>query len=103
MTSDHVVSYVGDSDFHDGGIVSVVADGNLAPVVVRGASGNEYAVEFYGVKKVQSNRPEGMMLYALTEMRTDTSARRFVFSNWEYDDDACLAVEAEGFSVTSVK
>jgi hypothetical protein len=59
-------------------------------------------VEFYGVKAMQSNRPEGMMLYALTEMRTQTSARRFVFSNWEYDDDASLSVQAEGFSVKSL-
>jgi hypothetical protein len=103
MTSDDFVGYVGDPDFHDGAVVRVVADGDLACVVVRGASGQEYAVEFHGVKAVRSNRPEEMMIYALTEMRTLAAARRFVFSNWEDDDDASLEVEAEGFSITSLK
>jgi hypothetical protein len=102
MTSDEFVGYVGDPDFHDGCVLRVVAEGNLARIVVRGASGQQYAVEFHGVKVVQSKRPEGMTLYALSEMRTRASARRFVFSNWDDDDDASLEVEAEGFSVTSL-
>jgi hypothetical protein len=103
MTSEDFVAYVGDPDFHDGAVLGVVVDGDLARIVVRGASGQEYVVEFHGVKEVRSNRPEGMMLYALTEMRTGVGARRFVFSNWEPDDDANLEVEAESFSVTSLK
>jgi hypothetical protein len=102
MTSDEFIGYVGDPDFHDGAVLHVVAEGNQARVVVRGASGHQYAVEFHGVKVVRSKRAEGMTLYALSEMRTRAFARRFVFSNWVEDDDASLEVEAEGFIVMSL-
>ena len=99
MTSDEFIGYVGDPDFHDGSVVSVTAERDLARVVVRGASEQEYVVEFRGVKAMRSNRPEGMMIYSLTEMRARSAARRFVFTNWDEDDDATLEVEAEDFSL----
>ena len=41
-----------------------------------------------------------MMIYALSEMRTPPSTRRFVFANWDEDDKSFLEIEAESFSVT---
>ena len=98
--SDVFVGYVGDPDFHDGVIVRVGPREHQVLVVIRGASGCEYVVEFHGVKVIRLNKPEGMTLFAMTEMRTATGTRRFVFANWNYEDDARLEVEAEGFSVT---
>jgi hypothetical protein len=103
MTDDDFVGYVGDPDFHDGSILRVIADVDVVRVAVRGSSGQEFAVEFRGVEAVRANRPEGMMIYSLSEMRTRTAARLFVFTNWEVDDEASLEVEAEDFSVTKLK
>jgi hypothetical protein len=102
MSADEFIGYVGDPDFHDGSLVRVIVEPDLVRVVLRGASGQEYVVEFRGGKVVHSNRPEGMMIYALTEMKARSPARRFVFANWEEDDDATLEVEAEDVSVTKV-
>jgi hypothetical protein len=35
-----------------------------------------------------------MLLYSLTELRTDPPLRKFVFANWHEDDDAALEIEA---------
>jgi hypothetical protein len=69
MTSDEFIAYVGDPDFHDGAVVRVIRGQDLARVMVRGASGQEFVVEFRGVKAVRSNKPEDMRICALSEMR----------------------------------
>lgn len=93
------IAYVGDPDFHDGSILTVDQDGGTVSVRVRGASGRVFVVEFTGVGAVKTNCPEGMLLYALTEVRTEPPMRRFVFANWDYDSKAQLEVDAAGFSV----
>jgi hypothetical protein len=100
MSDDQFIAYVGDPDFHDGHVLRVVREVDKACVVVRGASAREYAVEFRRVKTIKSNRPDGMMLYALVEMRGEPPIRRFVFANWDDEDDASLELEAEEFLVT---
>ena len=37
-------------------------------------------------------RPENMLLYALAEFRDAGGRIRFVFSNWDEDDDATLEI-----------
>ena len=64
----------------------------------RGASGREFVVEFRGVQAVRSKQPEGMMIYALSEMRAPSPQRLFVFANWDEDDELFLEVEAENVS-----
>jgi hypothetical protein len=94
--------YVGDPDFHDGQVVTVARSGSDLQVEVRGASGRAYEVVFSGVESVTQRRPEGMLLYALTEMPSEPPLRRFVFANWDEQDEATLEVDALDFRCTPV-
>jgi hypothetical protein len=100
MSSEEFIGYVGDRDFHDGHVVTVDREGDTARVRVRGASGRGFVVEFRGVQVIRFEHPEGMMIYALSEMRALPPTRRFVFGNWDEDDKSFLEIEAESFSVT---
>jgi hypothetical protein len=71
----------------------------MVRVRVRGASGKAFVVAFSGVFAVRANCPEGMMLYALTELRGEPPLRRFVFANWDDDSKAYLEVDATSFSI----
>ena len=93
------VGYVGDPDFHDGSVLAVEERGGTVRVRVRGASGKFFVVEFGGVQAVRAVHPEGMILYALSELSGEPPLRRFSFANWEYDSDAYLTVDAETITV----
>ncbi len=93
------VQYVGNADFHDGSILSVQQDADAIRVRVRGASERLYLAEFPGGRIVRFNRPEGMLLYSLSEMRTKPPLRLFAFANWDEEDDAALEIEADTFNV----
>lgn len=99
MSNASFVAYVGDPDIHDGTILAVERRDRAIRVRVRGASGREFVVAFGGVFAVRSNCPEGMMLYALSELRGEPPMRRFVFVNWEDDGKAFLEIDAASFSV----
>ncbi len=99
MSTDEFIGYVGNPDFHDGSIISVRHERDAASVKVRGASGQEYVVQFAGVKVVRATRPDGMMIYSMSEMRSQLPLRRFVFANWDEEDDSRLEIHAESFDV----
>lgn len=99
MEDSPFIGYVGDPDFHDGSVLTVKQVGDSLQVRVRGASGKFYVVEFGGVSAVRSNKPEGMVLYALSELRMQPPQRRFVFANWDEQDEASLEIDAESFTV----
>src|SRR4051794_25394093 len=99
MSEAAFVGYVGDADFHDGSVWAVEHQGTTARVWVRGASGNVFVVEFGGVRAVRANQPEGMVLYALSELRGEPPLRRFAFANWDDDSPAHLEVDAETVAV----
>jgi hypothetical protein len=101
MVDASFVAYVGEPDFHDGSIISVEQDNTTARVRVRGASGRVYVVAFDGVAALRANCPEGMMLYALSELHAEPPLRRFSFANWDDADEAFLEIEAEGFSIAA--
>jgi len=61
--------YVGNSDFHDGYILAVVKQADSVTVTIKGGSGKHYTVTFEGVASVQSDSPEGMMLYGTQGVR----------------------------------
>ncbi len=58
-------------------------------------------MDFSGVAEVRAVEPEGMMLYALSEMSCQPPLRRFVFANWDDESKAHLEVDAAGFAVSS--
>ena len=91
--------YVGDPDIHDGVIIKVDHHENEASVLIKGFSGKMLTVAFFGLKSIKSNKPEGMILYSLSEMRCDKQHRHFVFTNTEDEDDAYLEIVAEEIKV----
>jgi hypothetical protein len=97
---------VGSPDFHDGHITAVtpdIANGRLE-VTVRGYSGRYYIVRFEGVRSIESESLEGMLLYALHESDSGENALRlFTFLNWFDDEDderskSRLTVTAKNFT-----
>src|SRR5215211_4400311 len=93
------VGYIGDADFHDGSVLAVEQEGEAVRVRVRGASGKLFVVDFGGVRAVRANDPEGMVLYALSELSGEPPLRRFTFANWDDDSGAYLEVDAETITV----
>jgi len=93
------IGYIGESDFHDGSILTVEQADELVRVRVRGASGKVFVVEFSKVYALRSNNPEGMLLYALSEMMGEPFFRRFVFANSDEESTAALEIDAEKFRV----
>src|SRR6266496_4219230 len=99
MSDSAFIVYVGDAEFHDGCILAVEQLEGGIRVGVRGYSGKLFIVAFSGVHAVTANRPEGMVLYALSELRCEPPLRRFVFNNWDDEDNARLEIDAEDFTV----
>jgi hypothetical protein len=92
--TDSSVRYLGPADFHDGSIVSVERSADRVRVTVRGESGQRYSVTFSGVTDLHAVRPEGMLLYALSESPAEGPVRHFSFSNWRDEDAARLEISA---------
>jgi len=101
MTSPEFVAYVGIPDLHDGIVLRVAAEGKTAEVVVDGFSGHQHVVRFEGVEAVEMNKPEGMLLYSISEMRTAPPLRKFVFTNNDEDHPGSLSILATDFSIRS--
>jgi hypothetical protein len=84
-----MTGYLGKPDFHDGHVVAVSQAGDVVDVTVEGFRGKRYIVHFEGVSSIESESPEGMMLYALSEEPLETEAqRRYIFINWYVDEPA---------------
>jgi hypothetical protein len=99
MSESSFIGYVGEADFHDGSILAVEQQDGTVRVRVRGASGKVFVVDFSEVRAVRSQHPEGMLLYALSEMSCQPPIRRFVFAKWDADSKAHLEVDAASFSI----
>jgi hypothetical protein len=99
MSEGVFVAYVRNADFHDGRIVEVRHDADAMRVRVCGASKRVYVAEFPGGKVLKVNRPVGMLLYSLSEIRTNPPLRHFVFANWDKEDEAALEIEADTLNV----
>ncbi len=95
------IAYIGDSDIHDGVVTGVEHIGGKASVTIESEEGRLLIVQFDGVKSVKANKPEGMKLYSLSEMKHPEN-RLFVFTNWEDEDDAYLEVIAEDYKIKNV-
>lgn len=95
--SEEFVGYRGGHEVHDAKIVSVEHDGDVARIVVEAVDGQRIMFEFSGVAALTQIRTEGMVLYGLSEFEAAAPLHRFVFANWDDDDDARLEVLAAGF------
>ena len=92
------IAYVGSPDIHDGTISNFEYQGDKASVTIKTYDKKTLLVEFDGVKSIKENKPVGMMLYSLSEMK-HPDYRRFIFTNWEEEDGAYLEIIAENFKV----
>src|SRR5271170_159117 len=61
--------YVGGPQLHDASVVRLDSDGKDIHVLIKSLDGGMFRISFLGVQEVSSNRPEGMMLYALVEIK----------------------------------
>jgi hypothetical protein len=82
--SDEFLRYVGPPNVHDATVERLEHEGSVLRVRMRGEEGEGISAEFRGVTRVLATAAEGMLLYAVAEMRSDGPQRRFVFANW-YD------------------
>ncbi|MCY6372200.1 hypothetical protein [Clostridium ganghwense] len=92
MHEESFVRYIGDYRVHDSRIKAIESDQNTLQVSLRSEDNEIIIVKFVGVKSVSSNRPEGMILYSISEMKEQSPFRKFVFVNWNDDDDASLEI-----------
>src|SRR5262245_34336061 len=100
MGENEFLGYVGDPDIHDGRILSVQQTGDQARVTIEAITGRRFSLVFRGVESLNAHQAEGMVLYALNETKAAGSLRRFVFSNWDDEDDAYLEMNANEVSLS---
>jgi hypothetical protein len=85
LVSGDFLHYIGPAELHDATIERLERDGAVLRVRIRSEDGRLLiTAEFRGVTQVLATAAEGMLLYAVAEMRSDGPQRRFVFANW-YD------------------
>jgi hypothetical protein len=65
------LAYVGDPHLHDASVLRVVEFRDVVDVLVKSETGDVLTITFSGVESMKSNRPEGMMIYALAEIKTE--------------------------------
>ena len=92
--NDDFVQYLNNDDVHDGIIRRVSKENDRLQIFIETADGRIVVFEFTGVRNVKQNRPEDMVLYSLSELRETAPLRKFIFTNWDEEDDAFLEVTA---------
>ena len=98
--NDHgFIGYIGDPDIHDGHIRALEFSSQKTKVTIESYIGKSFTIEFHDVAWLKSEHPIGMMLYALAEWRGEGKSRRFIFANWDEEDDAYLEIGAAGFEI----
>lgn len=94
MAEKSFVRYWSSESVHDGKVRQVKQDSDRLRVLIETAEGRLVSFEFSGVQSVKQNRPEGMILYSLSEMEGIPPFRSFSFVNWDDDDESYLEVVA---------
>lgn len=95
MCEESFVGYIGDYRVHDSRVKEINSYEDILQVSLISEDTDMIIVKFLGVKSVRSNRPKGMILYSISEMKESPPFRKFVFVNWDEDDDASLEVIAQ--------
>jgi len=95
---------VGDPDIHDSVVLATVEQGDSVSVILErtaykgesvGRATPRLEVRFVGVRDVESRREAGMVVYSLAELKGEPPWRRFVFTNWDDEDEASLEIWAQ--------
>lgn len=94
MDQESFVQYWYNEDVHDGRVHRLFHNSDELTVEIDTHDGRRVTFEFSGVESVIGHRPEGMLLYSLTEMKNTFPQRKFVFTNSNEDDEARLEIQA---------
>ena len=92
-------AYVGPKEIHDATLLRSVDKDSNVTVYLESLDRHSFALEFLDVASIHAVNPEGMMLYALAEVKTRLPLRRFVFVNWDEEVEAALEIVAADLSV----
>lgn len=92
---DNFIGYIGDYRIHDSTIQEIRSSEKKLDVLLKTMDADIITVRFLHPVRVISNKPVGMFLYAITELETEDPFRKFVFANWDEEDDAYFEVFAE--------
>ncbi len=93
------IGYIGIPEIHDAKVTGVQHVDDKVSVILNSYEQKSFRIEFDGVQSITSIRPEGMMVYSLSEMRAPAPIRHFMFTNWDEEDDATLEIWAQGFTI----
>jgi len=98
MNNGQFIQYIGNYRVHDGVIKKILQENDKVKVIMESMDKEEISIEFYGVKSIKSFNAEGMMLYSISEMKTDAPFREFIFTNWDDDGDEFLDIIAKEYN-----
>lgn len=94
MNEEIFIGYIGDYRVYDSSIKEVKSYKDSIEVSLISYEGENVFIKFTGVKSITLNRPEGMILYSISEMKEQEPYRRFAFVNEDEEDDAFLEIIA---------
>jgi hypothetical protein len=97
--SEEFIAYVGSWEIHDAVIQRIENAQQTVTVFLKAYDGRDFAVRCYGVARQEAHNPEGIMLYALSEMSCPAPLRKFVFVNWDEENPARLEIVAESLEI----
>ncbi|SHJ97179.1 hypothetical protein SAMN02745163_02959 [Clostridium cavendishii DSM 21758] len=95
MDDKNFIRYIGDYRVHDSSIETILQNEDIIQVYLISNENEKIIVTFIDVKSMKSNRPEGMILYSISEMKEQPPFRKFIFVNWDEDNDASLEIIAK--------
>ena len=99
MDKDEFIEYIGDYRVHESRIKAIKSAGDTIEISLKSQDGEIIIVKFLGVKSVNANRAEGMILYAIAEVKEQYPLRKFVFINWDEEDEASLEIIAHDYLI----
>lgn len=99
MNNEKFIGYIGDDRIHDSKIKAVELDEDNIQVSLVSEDNEIIRVEFVEVKSVKSNNAEGMILYSISEMEEQLPFRKFIFVNWDEEDDSSLEIVAQDYII----
>jgi hypothetical protein len=94
MNNENFIGYIGDYRIHDGRVQSIKSDKDNIQVSLITEDKNIVKVTFIEAKLVKSNNAEDMIVYSISEMEEQLPFRKFVFVNWDEEDDSSLEIVA---------
>lgn len=94
MNNENFIGYIGDYRIHDSRVKAIKSDKDNIQVSLITEDKNIVIVTFIEAKSVKSKNAEDMIIYSISEMEEQLPFRKFVFVNWDEEDDSSLEIVA---------